>query len=218
MGPGQQNLIEGAAFFTLFLTHFDDIDLDAVALADQLARYHFAHGQHHLVTSDHKYGGLVLQVDTLYNPGHNFALLIRELAGERAVDRLVDSLHNDVLSDFGGDSAEALCVQVNFGNVADDVFFIYFFCRGEVDFRQRVFHVFHDLFAHEEPDRLLFLVKEGGDILRLHIHILFLFDRGDDGCRDLLQHIFLFDVLFFFQKGQRLIELAIHILSSCRSV
>ena len=196
---------------------FDNIDLDAVALAEDFAADHFLGTQQGLGlvsgAGDLDAGVAVACIDTGDGGGEDLVLLGGKLLNDHAALGLADTLDNDLLCGLGSDAAEIsnldldadLVAQLGIGRIFHRVF--------DGDLAGGVIVVFHDGLnsVHGNGAGVLVDVDEqivqssalGGGLVHSLIGCC-------QGLRNSVEHISLLDALFLLQVLKRFDHLDVH--------
>ena len=102
----------------LRLTHIHNIDLDMVALADDLVAHLLGLGQHRLRLADAQRSGAGARIYALYQGAHQLLVLALELLHHLAALAVTDALANDVARRLGRNAPKLFGVQRHIDIVA----------------------------------------------------------------------------------------------------
>ena len=193
MGAGDDYL--GAAGGVAYL---DDIDLDAVALAEVFALDALVGAEHGLsilaVGGDADGYRAVSGLDMAHNTGEDFMLLGGKLLIDQAALGLADALDDDLLCRLGGNAAELFGLHRD-GNKVAKLGAAAVFLRGlEIDLMAGIRHLVHDGFHHVHLDAFFVLVEND-----LHVVLalgVVAAEGRQHGLTDFVVHIIAGDSLF----------------------
>ena len=146
--------------------------------------------------------------NALHDRGQDLVLLFGILLEDRALLRLADALHDDLLRGLRCDAAEFLRIRFLLQHVADLEEGVDLPRRGEGDLRQRIFNVFHNGLGGPDLDLTGFAVEIGADVaVRIIIFLVGTDQRRLDRVRKDVDG----DAAFFADQLQGCDELGIHL-------
>ena len=202
--------------------HFDDIDLQPVALVQLLAAYLLAGGQQSVrifgVGADLDGRRARARVDAGNDAGQYLVLLAGELVIYHPAFRLAYALDDDLLGSLGGDAAEFLRLHGDGDGVAHTVALGELVRAVHVDLRCRVLDLVHNSLVYHELDALLVLVED--DFHIFPVLRVVLAEGGEHGLLYLLIHVAAGDALFLLDVLNSGEKLCVHLpklllISSC---
>ena len=187
----------------------DDVNLDALALAQHLAGHLLVVGQDGLVFAQIDDDDAAHGIDLEHDGGDDLVRLALHLGVHLAALGLAQGLADDVLGRLGGDAAELLGLERNLdlGADAGRLFDVLRLLQRHLG--ARVLDLVDDVLDDGHRELAGLRLDDDADVL---LDVVALFDRDDDGCLDLLDQIALADAALLLQQSKRLKKFAVHFL------